>query len=264
MPVYNAADSLQKYRNIQAEYDALFAPLIQQVRTKYAKRGGREADLKESLEAHLRAYVVNAWLNALNWRMDATPQTGLPNMVPEAPVHSSERQRTRYLDYLGFERGNCERPLLIVETKRHSSPRPELKASDPPASTYAEVVARGLRGEELRGEWTAWLRDLGDYVRSVHAQLGVTPTRAVITNGKWIIVFIGPADAFLDGGAKSQDQIFVCESEEVVRERYTDLYRLLDHSAVAGASRPIKLAEVLFFLDPACYRAGLMMAIKAG
>src|SRR4051812_28393505 len=111
MSVHNADDSLQRYRNLRVDYETIWIPRIQQVRTVYAEQGGREADAQDSLEAHLRTYVVNSWLDALNWRMDVTPATGLPNLVPEAPVRSGARGSTRYLDYLGFERGECDRPL---------------------------------------------------------------------------------------------------------------------------------------------------------
>src|SRR4030095_15094831 len=92
---------------------------------------------------------------ALNWRLDAKPEDGLPNLIPEAPIASEEKGTTRFLDYLGFER-QTNSPLLIVETKRPSSGLPQLvtpfdSSSDP------EIISRGLAGEPLMGQWPEWL-----------------------------------------------------------------------------------------------------------
>lgn len=125
--VRNSYEFLRRLRGISGAYDQLFRPRIDKIRNQFSRTplGAVPPDVDESLEAHSRAYFVNGFLAALNWRLDVTPEDGLPNLIPEAPVSSSETGRRRFLDYLGFERGTT-RPLLVVETKRPSAPLPRL------------------------------------------------------------------------------------------------------------------------------------------
>jgi hypothetical protein len=160
--VRNADEFLLSFRRISVDYQRLFAPRIEQIRRTYS--GKPEGDLvDQSLEAHARAYVVNALLAALNWRLDARPEDGLPNLIPEAPICSDERGSIRFLDYLGLER-QTGIPLLIVETKRPNARLPHIQGS---TASIPEVVSRGLADNKLSGEWNKWLLDLRDYVRSV-------------------------------------------------------------------------------------------------
>jgi hypothetical protein len=145
--VRNADEFLLQLRKISGDYKRIFGPQVAEIRKKYTK-SDTEKLVDESLEAHNRLYVVNGLLAALNWRLDAKSEEGLPNLVPEAPVKSVEKGTTRFLDYLGLERGTTD-PLLIVETKRPSSPLPYLKKSP---GIPAEMISRGLAGEPLRGE----------------------------------------------------------------------------------------------------------------
>ena len=105
-------------------------------------------------------------------------------------MNSVSTETTRFLDYLGLER-QTERPLLIVETKRPSSALPTLAGrARKRAAARAEVVSLGLRGDPLTGDWDTWLKDLGDYVRTVATRSGQYPRRALITNGDWFLVFL--------------------------------------------------------------------------
>lgn len=146
---------------------------------------------------------MNAFLAALNWRFDQTPDNGLPNLVPESPVRSQQRGTIRFLDYLGLER-QTDNPLLIVETKRPSA---ELPSTLEPAATYSEIVSRGLAGASLSGQWNQWLKDLSDYVLSAHNCALKVPKRVVITNGYWLIIFLDPTDAFLKGGTEGHSAL---------------------------------------------------------
>lgn len=108
--VRNADEPYQQLRKICADYDHFFKPRISAIREKYEKTpmGKPPRFVDDSLEAHIRVYVVNALLAALNWRLDAKPEDGLPNLVPEAPIKSEERGTTRFLDYFGLARFFCQ------------------------------------------------------------------------------------------------------------------------------------------------------------
>ena len=62
------------------DYNRLFEPRIAKVRAEYAKGpvGKPSPSVDESLEAHIRVYVVNALLAALNWRLDANLKMASP------------------------------------------------------------------------------------------------------------------------------------------------------------------------------------------
>jgi hypothetical protein len=108
--VHNADVFLLRLRKIRSDYDRVFGPGIAEIRNKYA--GKPEAGLlDQSLEAHARVYIVNALLAALNWRLDARPEDGLPNLIPEAPIRSEEKRSVRFIDYLGLERQTAN-PLV--------------------------------------------------------------------------------------------------------------------------------------------------------
>ena len=242
--VRNADEFLKRFRNIRSDYECRFAPIIAKVRAKYAEEPKRHL-IDQSLEAHTREYFVNAFLAAVNWRLDQNPWDGLPNLVPEAPVRSQQSGNIRFLDYLGLER-QTEKPLLIVESKRA---RAELPSALKPAATYSEVVHLGLSGEVLSEEWNKWLKDLTDYVRSADTRTQQVPRRVAITNGNWLILFLDPSDAFLEGGTANPNQIFVFENRTGIESRFSDLFLLLEHQQVLGEIAPLTPGELNFYLS---------------
>jgi hypothetical protein len=258
--VSNADQFLLAFRRIVRDYERLFRPRLVAVRAKYTQSPlGRVPEaVDSSLEAHGRAYLVNALLAALNWRLNYTPNEGLPNLVPEAPVTSDESGHIRFLDYLGFER-YTDHPLLIVEAKRPSESLPRLAqvGDSPPLSSIPEgdrgtvplVVCRGLIGEPLLGAWNQWLQDLKDYVCSVKQHSGSTPRRVISTNGDWLILFLNPADTFLPEGTQDPGAILVFESRADLEDRHTQVFRYLEYSAVAGEIPGLTPGEVNFHVS---------------
>jgi hypothetical protein len=236
--VPNAYEFLRRFRKACDDYNRLFEPRIAKVRAEYAKSpvGKPPPSVDESLEAHIRVYVVNALLAALNWRLDAKPEDGLPNLIPEAPIASEEKGTTRFLDYLGFER-QTNSPLLIVETKRPSSVLPQpMTPFD--SSSDPEIISRGLAGEPLMGQWSEWLASLRDYARSVHAKARQTPRRVVLTNGKWLVLFLEPDDAFVKEPPPKPNRILVFPYRSDIEQsdielRYTELFRHLEYGIVS-------------------------------
>ena len=170
----------------------------------------------------------------------------MPNLVPEAPVRSVETGRVRFFDYLGLERETND-PLLIVETKRPSALLPRLTKGE--SSWLPDVVARGLAGEPLTGEWSEWLRSLKDYVRSAKERSGVTPKRVVLTNGDWLILFLDPEDAFLkEDTAPDPSKILIFQKRDEIEQRFREIFNHLEHSKVLGEIPPLTPAELPFHL----------------
>lgn len=196
-------------------------------------------------------------MNALNWRLDLTPDEGLPNLIPESPVTSLERGSVRFLDYFGAE-GEDYQPLLIVETKRPNSNLPKRKKDlvKFAEETPSELISAGLGGEDLGSTWDEWLKTLRDYVLSVRARFGQLPRRAVITNGRWLIIFADPADSFLDSGGRSPENIFVYQGSEdrtkpsEFEERSDEVFNLLEHQRVLNKTSPLVAGEIGFHVRP--------------
>jgi hypothetical protein len=249
--VRTATEFLQKFRKLNDKYEQRFRPHIDKIRKNYAgsSPGKLPSIVDECLEAHSRVYVVNALLAALNWRLDVAPETDLPNLVPEAPIQSLERGTICFLDYLGFDRDStC--PLLVVEAKRPSSALPSLaKLSDDSRSpSFPEVISRGLTGERLLGQWPQWLSTLRDYIRSVHARAAQAPKRVVLTNGDWLMLFLDPSDAFLEGGTCNAKGILVFSERSEIEQRYNEFFLSLEHTTVVGEAPALTPGELPFYV----------------
>lgn len=257
--VPNATEFSHKLYRAREDYESIYRQQVEEVRAQYTNNPSGEAppEIDESLEAHLRHYFINAFLNALNWRLEVSPNDGLPNLIPESPVASLSRGSVRFLDYLGAE-GENYRPLLIVETKRPNSSLPKRKKASVKYAkeTISELICAGLGGEDLGAEWNEWLATLRDYARSVHAQSGHTPRRVIVTNGRWLIIFADPADSFLDSGTRSPKNIFVYqESVDRARvgemeERAEELFDLLEHQRVLNKTPPLVAGQIAFHAHP--------------
>lgn len=247
--VRNADESCQQFRKICADYERLFQPRISAIREQFERSpaGQIPRSVDESLEAHIRAYVVNALLAALNWRLDARPEDGLPNLVPEAPIKSEERGTTRFLDYFGLER-QTEDPLLVVETKRPNSPLPRvaMDSEDRLAWRIPEIISQSLAGEPVMGEWSEWLATLQDYIRSIYARTQRTPRRVILTNGDWLLLFLEPADAFCNTEPPNPNYILVFLNRPDIEARYTELFRYVEYGSISKEMPGLTPSELSF------------------
>ena len=257
--VRNATEFLDRLRRILANYQERYRDFIAEARAQYADNptGEPAAEIDECLEAHLRHYVINGFLNALNWRLELSPDEGLPNLIPEAPITSLTRRSIRFLDYLGAER-NTGKPLLIVETKRPSSELPRRRQStvrnDEDDNTSKTICGRfdEANPADLGANWNEWLDTLRDYVQSVHAATGDVPRRAVITNGRWLVLFVDPADSFIAGGSCSSEKVLVFEEGEdatkpsQIEERFEKIFDLLAHQHLLGETEPLLASQLPF------------------
>lgn len=270
--VRNAGDFLLEARRLRLDYERKYGPQVTAIRAKYAETPvGRTPDsVLAQLEYHARCYVVNGLLAALNWRLETTPEDGLPPLVGEAPVRSNRKATVRFLDYLGVERKTL-RPLLVVETKRPAATLPRLVESAPESrdDVPLAVVCRGLAGEPLLGEWSKWLDDLRDYVRSLHSRSGNVPVRVMITNGDWMVIFLAPDNAFLAEVEIDPSRIVVFSDWRDIDRRHAELFSHLEYSRVADQAPVLSVGDVGFhvdgqYVDRAMHGLRLKYSEKAG
>lgn len=248
----NGTKFLQEYRRIRYQYEEDCKKQLEKIQAKYI-----QSHVEEILEAHLREFFVNAFLEALNWRM----KVNNPNLIPESSVTSASSGTRLFLDYFGIEQETAK-PLLIVETKRPGISLPVKQPHSDKTSmksltedSRAVVIASGLADHPLiPKKWNEWLSDLREYVKSVNNQSGHIPKRVVLTNGQWLILFSDPADSFLSSGPCDHTRIFIYEFEKGKRDDIVDkrdqIFELLEHQKVLGETPPLTVGEVPFYITP--------------
>jgi hypothetical protein len=188
--IRNATDGLLLFRTALRAFNERHKPRIEQIRRKFSDNplGKPPADFEDLLEAHVRKYLIDALLGALNWNIVLQEDPEATNLIPEAPIVSVTHATTRYLDYFGMEHGTGQ-ALLIVESKRLGTSLPERKKSTPTrkigvsSRDMAEIILGGLKGDELLHNWDEWLKTLKDYFVTVRDRGQSAPRRVVITDG---------------------------------------------------------------------------------
>jgi hypothetical protein len=251
--VRNAAEFRIRFREYRGRYERLYGKQRSRLSAIAAPPGTRElidGQIHEILEAHIREYFINAFLLALNWRTCAAPEDGLPNLAVEVAVRSHSSGRTRFIDYLGSE-NRTSVPLLLLEAKRPGYELPSVVGPGPSSATYRDVIARGLSKERLSGEWNEWLESLRDYANSAERQWGRYPRRVVITNGKWLVAFLDPRNAFSQGQDTDALRILVIQRREELETRSSEIFMELEYHQVLGESPPLHLGEVAFHVHAA-------------
>jgi hypothetical protein len=254
----NATDFKTAFLGAKLKYEYVFRERIDKLRA--ALEGAAlpltKADIDDSLEYHARYYIINALLEALNWRLNAKAEEGLSNLVPEAAVRSDASGTRRFLDYLGFEQDTLK-PLLVVEAKRLKTPLPFLATLPAPGASAAAaipvdpvggpsaIVSRGLVGEKLTGDWDRWLAELKDYIRSIHTKTKQVPKRVAMTNGEWLILFREPT-SFLGDAACPPEDILVYGDMDAIANNSAELYRALEHQHVLDELPFLAPVEVPF------------------
>lgn len=247
----NVVESRSRFCRACDRYETDYRPLLDGIRAQTISPVATVApDIDESLEIHSRVYLINALLNSLNWRLECSPDEGLPNLAPEIPVTSAERGTRRFLDYFGFETSTLA-PVLIVETKRPRSLLPQrvLPMLGGELDSIGAVICAGIRDEALTGEWNKWLGTLRDYVGSVKKRTNHAPKRVVITNGDWLVLFLDPVDSFLAAGSPTPEKVRVWENRDAIEGRYESLFECLEHYSVLGITPVMSPVELRYHVS---------------
>ncbi len=266
----NATDAVQVFRNAARDYRTTYLPRIQAVQHHHEQQnaGGVLPDeISTALEAHGRNYLIDSLLAALNWNITSASGPYLANLVPEAPVQSTEVNQRRHIDYCGLDRAT-DKPLMIVEAKRPGSPLPSrvqpkgagARGKTAKAETIEEIIIARLKDKklELKYDWSDWIGQTADYVKSVHDHTKVCPKRVVITDGYWCIIFLRPEIQFLDpeNALPEHFRIFVADGIDAsfhgeIEEKFNELFGLLDYHTLAKDTPPLEPADLLFHFPAA-------------
>jgi hypothetical protein len=115
--VANVVDFRIQFDRAVQRYEERVEPWLEAWRRKADPEFGDRPVVDAELEAHIRTYVIDPLLAALNWTTDE-------NLAIEVLVRSKSSENRRRLDYLGVEADTLQ-PLLVVEAKRVKSPLPQ-------------------------------------------------------------------------------------------------------------------------------------------
>ena len=252
--VANVIDFRNQFQKAIGDYEEKVRLRLRELqRTMDPVLGGRAVD--EELEAHIRNYVIDPLLSALNWTTDE-------NLTIETLVRSEETAHRRRLDYLGTETDTL-RPLLVVEAKRPNAPlpRPAKGGGGGDAFRYQDLLAAALSALKLdagaslnlQRSWEEWIQTLFDYVMSLPA----APVKVAMTNGNWLIVFENPSDAFQGQGPASPELISVYETRDAILQNAADVYAALNYDAMVPFGRPAEIGELLGLIAPADIAAAM-------
>jgi len=257
-------DDITNFRQQVSEvWERFENEVIPQIELRYATDGGlgetatgRGVELVH--EAITRRYLIDPLLGALGWTA-----TAIETMMVEAPVQRPGQHR-RFMDYHGYEVETGD-PLLLVEAKRLSAelPRPRLgRGEQPPNKTLPQLIAEainvykspieksgGIGNVMLIGDWPQWIDDISGYLKGLHHQRKNVPSRVLITNGDWIIVFENVEDAFISESYPSRTKIHIFEDHHAVIEKAGQILELTAYSELSKYIPPQHPSALHKFLN---------------
>jgi len=257
------ADKAAFGAKLRESYEA-FRHFEDLAREQYERDDGVTAPPKDLLERTTRRFIVDPFLNALDWSPDS-----IPDLTEEARARTTGDERL-YFDYLGLDRAT-RTPILIVEAKGFDVEAPRRPYQGAPnandmSALIAEAVDALKAGNTSRPVISAWAEFLGDmrtYVLSLGELGRTTLKRAVMSSGQWIIVFTDPWAVFGDTSPANVEHIRCYVGVEDILARKDELYDLLHRARLADTlGLMLTVAEALEMLDGAnlgeCFRAALV------
>lgn len=233
-------DFRRQIANLKENYETIVLPEIErataaaQKKPAHALKGQGRAIVRE---AQVRQYLLDPTLTFLGWDL------GNPSaiLVEDAVDAAKDGEHRRFMDYHGREMtpNGVDSSLLIVEAKRPSVllPGPSTTSSVNLAleivSAFAAIRAGKTRCKHFTSDWFARLNTLADYATRAKQLSGNAPSRVVITNGEWFIVFLNPETALI-GKNPSPDEVLVFQNLEEVAERANEFCECLEYASLSS------------------------------
>lgn len=252
----------------KAEFPGKFAELLDRLQAVEGPIAAAPYDggpVGDPHEHATRVYFLDELIELLGWTL------GLGGDVVEE-ARLKDKTTTR-MDYLG-KACDTDAPALLIEAKAWE--KPFLQPRKNGAYRVEEVLANAIdhwRGggeaakSPLAGEWPDYIDQVGKYVSRLHKLHQHRLPRAVICSGEWIVVFIDPVAAFVEGPARS-NSIKHFEKGNFKNEA-PQLYELLSKdSLVEETPASVRPTEISNFLTSntldKCFHAVLVSYEAAG
>lgn len=245
----------------KAEFQRRFAELLQRFERTVGDKAPEPyagAGVSQPLEHTTRINFLNSLFELLGWKL------GLDgNMVEEARLKDGT---TTFMDYLGVAQ-KTNAPVLLIEAKAWDKPFIKPARGTNTGYEYASLIAQAIEhwrngGERSAspavGDWHDYIEQVGSYVKGLWERHNHPLPRAVITSGKWIVVFKQPMRTFVTGPA-SGDDIKIFQKPDYCGQA-GELYDLLSKLLLCRETPySIRPTEVQNYITPktlmACFHA---------
>lgn len=232
----------------EAEFIERFADLIDRFDasiTADARPDFAGAEVGEPHEHMTRVHFLDELVELLGWSL------GLGgDMAEEARLKG---ETTTFMDYLGV-RADTNAPALLIEAKAWDKAflQPRRTEAFEALTLLGEGINHWRNGGEakdspLAGQWHAYINQVGGYIKGLKERYGHTLPRAVITSGQWIVVFIDPVQAFVEGTVEDvKIKIF---QKQNFKAQASELFLLISKKALAAEApfsvRPTQVSNYL-------------------
>lgn len=244
---------------MEAEFIERFANLIDRFEASITVDARPEfvgAKVAAPHEHTTRVHFLDELVELLGWSL------GLGgDMAEEARLKG---ETTTFMDYLGV-RPDTNAPALLIEAKAWDKEflEPRRSGGFEAPKLLGEGINHWRSGGEAKdspmaGQWHAYIDQVGGYVRGLKDRYGHALPRAVITSGQWIVVFIDPVQAFVEGPVEDvKIKIF---QKQNFKAQASELFSLISKKALA-AETPfnVRPTQVLNYLTRdllvACFHA---------
>lgn len=171
---------------------------------------------------------------------------------------------TTFMDYLGI-RTETNSPALLIEAKAWDKAflEPRKKVAFEAPALLGEGInhwrsGRDAKSSPMAGQWHAYIEQVGGYVKGLKERYGHILPRAVVTSGQWIVVFIDPVQAFVEGAVEDiKIKVF---HKQNYKAQASELFSLISKRALAAETPfSVRPTQVLNYLTKdsvvACFHA---------
>ncbi|MDE0698979.1 MAG: hypothetical protein OXH76_24425 [Boseongicola sp.] len=257
-------------RTIRASFEK-FRHNEQLLRQQYARTDeSPEVQPKYLLEQATRRHLIDELLNALDW----SPKD--PSQISEEARSKTDDGKRCYFDYLGLH-SQTAAPALVFEAKGFDVSLPRSKDNQKLGrgdmsilvATAVNAIKRGEKSIPVDSEWAEFLQSICTYVRSLDDLGQATLQRAVISSGRWMIVFKRPTTAFCDNEPVAAEDIHCFTSLSEILSRHSEVYQLLHRGNVVDTLPfVLKASDAIKMIPPDeigdCFRASVVTTRLTG
>lgn len=223
-------------RTIRALFEK-FGNNEQQLRQQYTRaEESPEVHSNYLLEQATRRHLIDELLHALDWNPSD------PSQISEEARSTTDDGRRCYFDYLGLH-AQTAAPALVFEAKGFDVSLPRNKNNRELGSKdMSKLVANAVNAIKRRdmnipvvSEWSEFLQSICTYVRSLDKFGQATLQRAVISSGRWMIVFKRPTITLREDELAVAEDICCFTSLKEILSRNSEIYQLLHRGNVVDA-----------------------------
>ncbi len=199
-------------------------------------------------EHNTRIHFFDRLMTILGWSLGSKG-----NVAEEVRIKA---ETMRFMDYVGLKE-DTKAPLIILEAKAWnksfvSARNPEERATDDDliAAAIRHILNDGSGNDSpVSNQWHAYLKQIMGYVRTMKVQYDHDTPCAVLSSGKWTVIFTKPVLTFVNGKVSTSNiKIF---SLETYNNDADDLFDLLHRSVLSNdipfPLRPSQIREYIEF-----------------